>query len=251
MSYVRVESESGPDFYEAKENQDWYEKAIRMGIFDWQVGFSCRSVLCQRNWCLMHKGNPHRMNHVDIYGLLTVFEKIPAATAKTHVGKWFKVKLGELESTGARKGNRLRRKVSKKAFQALMKEYAVVRTQHVKELTGRLHTLITGSPLVEWHGRLFDEDYAFMSDKAVSNLYKIKSPAAKAYVWLLIKQEELARNTRGPKLSVTDSELGDGIGVTKTTAQSYRKILSKLKLIETSERSGGKTKEIAVTKVKY
>ena len=30
----------------------------------------------------------------------------------------------------------------------------------------------------------------------VGNLYRINSPAAKAYLWLLMQQEEAARNTR-------------------------------------------------------
>ncbi len=251
MHYVRVELESGPDFFEVKDGPEWYEKAIRMGIFQWQVGFSCRSVLCQRAWCPMHKGNPNRINPVDIYGLLTVFERIPAATAKTHVGKWFGMKLGDLESTGARTGARLRRKVSKKAFHDLMKEYTNVRPHQVRKLIGRLHALITRSPLVEWHRRQFDEDYAFLSDQAAVNLYKISGPAAKAYVWLLIRQEEVARNTRSPELSESDSELAKAIGVSKPTAQTYRKILEKLKLIETSEDKQGKIKEIRIVRVKY
>jgi hypothetical protein len=252
MHYVRVERESGPDFFEVKDGPEWYEKAIRMGIFDWQVGFSCRSVLCQRSWCPMHRGHrPHRINHVDIYGLITVFERIPAATAKTQVGKWFGMKLGELESTGARTSTRLRRKVSKKAFDDLMKEYANVRTHQVKELIGRLHGLITRSPLVEWHRRQFDEDHAFISDKAATNLYKINGPAAKAYVWLLTRQEELARNTRSPSLSVSDSELAKAIGVSKPTAQTYRKVLERLKLIESVEEKRGEIKEIRIARVRY
>jgi hypothetical protein len=53
-----------------------------------------------------------------------------------------------------------------------------MRTHQVREMISRLHSLITGSPVVEWHRRLFDSDYAFISDKAASNLYKIKGPAA-------------------------------------------------------------------------
>ena len=162
MKYVRVESESGPDFFEVKDTQDWYEKAIRMGIFDWQVGFSCRSVLCQRGWCPLHRGNPHRISPLDIYGLLTMFERIPATTAKTQVGKWFGMKLGELEATGAKTAKRHRRKVPKKAFYDLLKECPNMRTHQVKELSGRLHTLIMGSPSVEWHRRLFDEATRFV-----------------------------------------------------------------------------------------
>ncbi len=251
MRYVRVDAEAGPDFFEVKDGSEWYEKAIRMGIFDWQVGFSCRSVLCQRGWCPMHRGNPNRINPVDIYGLINVFERIPATTAKAAVGKWFGVKLGELESRGAGTGKRHRRKVSKKAFYDLMQEFQNMRTHQVKELVTRLHTLITGSPWVEWHGRQFDDNYAFLADKAASNLHKIRGPAAKAYVWLLIKQEELARNTRGPKLGVTDAQLAEAIGVTKRTACSYREELSKLKLISVSKQKGAKSQQIGIVRVIY
>ncbi len=252
MHYLRVERESGPDFFPVNDTKAWYEKAIRMGIFDWQVGFSCRSVLCERAWCPMHRGHhPHWINHVDIYGLITVFERIPAATAKTQVGKWFGMKLGELESSGARTSERLRRKVSKKEFYDLMKEYENVRVHQVRELVRRLHALITRSPLVEWHRRQFDEDSAFLSDQAAGNLYKIDGPAVKAYVWLLIRQEELARNTRGSGLSVSDSELGDAVRVSKPTAQSYRKTLEKLKLIQTLKSKRGKIEEIRIVRVRY
>lgn len=251
MKYARIERESGPDFFEVKDSSEWYEKAIRMGIFDWQVGFSCRSVLCQRSWCPLHRGNPDRINPVDVYGLLSAFERIPAVTAKAEVGKWFEMELGELKSTGTKTGKRHRRKVSKKAFYDLMKEFENMRAHQVKELIGLLDSLIRQSPWVEWHGRKFDEDYAFMADKAATNLYKINGPAVKAYIWLLIRQEELARNTRGPKLSVSDADLATGIGISKTTAQTYRKILSKLKLIETGRIIASKNNEVTIAKVKY
>lgn len=251
MTYVRIEAPSGPDFFEVKDTHSWYEKAIRVGIFDWQIGFSCRSLLCQRGWCPMHRGNPDRINPVDIYGLLTVFERIPAASAKTQVGKWFGVTLGDLKASGAKTKTVYRRKVPKQEFFELLKEFENMRVHQVKELIGRLDGLIRRSPVQVWHRRLFDDDHAFLSDKAAANLYKINGPAVKAYVLLLIKQEELARDTRGPKLSVSDSELAEAIGVSKPSAQTYRKTLTKLKLIEDREVAAGKTKEIRVIKAKY
>lgn len=251
MHYAKIEGEAGPDFFPVQDTEAWYEKAIRMGIWDWQVGFSCRSVLCQRGWCSMHRGNPNRINPVDIYGLLTVFERTPAASAKTQVGKWFGMKLGDLKNAGVRTPTVYRRKVSKKAISDLLKEYENMRTHQVKELIGRLHGLIKGSPFEEWHGRKFDDDHAFLSDKAADNLYRINSPAAKAYVWLLMRQEELARNTRGPKLSVSDSKLAEAIGTSKPSAQTYRKALTKLGLVETSETRAGRTAEIRIVKAKY
>ena len=62
--------------------------------------------------------------------------------------------------------------------------YKSVRTQHVNALIAELAGVIQRSELVDWHRRMFDEDYAFLKDRAADNLFKIKSPAVKAYVWL-------------------------------------------------------------------
>jgi hypothetical protein len=50
-------------------------------------------------------------------------------------------------------------------------------------------------------------------------------------LWLLIRQEQLARNTRGPGLEVSDSELAEGLGISKRTACDYREKLAKLRLV--------------------
>jgi len=76
-----------------------------------------------------------------------------------------------------------------------------VRIQHVTALIAELAGVIQSSELVEWRRPLFDADYAFLKEREADNLFKIKSPTFKAYVWLLIRQEELARSTRGPKQS--------------------------------------------------
>lgn len=240
-----------PDFYEVNDSYEWYERAIRMDIFEWQVGFSCRSNLCERDWCLLNRRNSKKIVPVDIYSLISIFEGISVAAAKSQVGRWFGMKLGDLESKGIRPSTRLRRKVPKKEILAVLARYKNVRTQHVKALIAELSAVIQGSGLVEWHRRMFDEDYAFLKDRAADNLFKIKSPAVKAYVWLLMRQEELARSTRGPKLEVSDKELAEAIGVSKPTAQTYRQILSKLKLIETEERTINKIKQISMTGTKY
>jgi hypothetical protein len=218
-------------------------------IFNWQVAFSCRSNLCQRDWCLLHRRNPQKIYSVDIYSLISTFEGISVATAKSHVAKWFGLKLGDLESKGVRDTTRQRRKVPKKELLAVFERYKNMRFQHVDTLIAELKGVIERSDVVEWHRRLFDEDYTFMKDSVVDNLFKIKSPAVKAYVWLLIRQEELARNTKGPRLEVSDSELAEGIGVTKTTAQNYREKLGKLKPIEASKGTWSKSREIAIEKV--
>ena len=70
-------------------------------------------------------------------------------------------------------------------------------------------------------------------------------------MWLLIRQEELARNTKGPRLAISDSEVAEGIGVTKRRAGDYRKELAALGLVEVQESKTGKRKGILIDKVKY
>ncbi len=240
-----------PEFYEVNDSYEWYERAIRMDIFEWQIGFKCRSYLCERDWCLMHRRNPKKIVPVDVYSLIATFEGISVAAAKSQIGKWFGLKLGDFESKGVRPSIRLRRKVPKKEILAVLDRYRNVRAQHVPALITELAGVIQRSEMIEWHRRMFDDDHVFLRDRAADNLFKIKGPAVKAYVWLLMRQEELARSTRGPNLRVSDAELAQAISVTKPTAQTYRKILSKLKLIETEERIINKIKHITITGAKY
>jgi hypothetical protein len=240
-----------PEAYPVKDTHEWYDGAIRLGIFEWQVGFSCCSFLCERHWCSLHRKHPKRLNPVDIYGLISEFEGMPLLKAKEAVGRWFGVQLGDLTAKGVRDTRKPRRKVPKKAIKDLLAKYRSMRRQHVEPFISELRTLLNGCPVVPWHGRMFDDEHAFFSDKLVANIYRIKGPAVKAYLWLLMHQEEKARNTRGPSMSVSDSELAAGLGVSRPNAWEYRKILSDLKLIETEEIKSGKVKEIRIKRTKY
>ena len=245
------DQDGNPVFYEVKDSYEWYDRAIRMDIFDWQVGFRCRSNLCQRDWCLLHRRNPKKIVPVDTYSLISTFEGISVAVAKSQVAKWFGLKLGDLESKGVRDTTRPRRKVPKKEILAVFDRYKNMRVQHVDTLIAELKGVIERSDVVDWHRRLFDEDYTFMKDRVVDNLYKIKGPAVKAYVWLLMRQEELARNTKGPGLEVSDSELAEGLGISKRTACDYREKLTKLRLVEATKVKDSKIGEIAITRTIY
>ncbi len=222
-----------------------------MDIFEWQVGFACRSNLCERDWCLLHRRNRKKIVPVDIYSLISVFEGISVAAAKSRIAKWFGLKLGDFESKGIRPSTRLRRKVSKKAIMASLDRYKNIRTQHVHALISELAGLIKQSEQVQWHRRMFDDDHVFLKDRAADNLYKIKGPAVKAYVWLLTRQEELARSTKGPALEISDKELAEALGVSKRTACTYREELTKIRLLTVQEKKGSKIGELVITKVKY
>jgi hypothetical protein len=56
----------------------WYIRALRIGAFLFNgklgVGFSCRSLSCKRQRCLLNLKNPNRLNRVDLYQLLQIFE---------------------------------------------------------------------------------------------------------------------------------------------------------------------------------
>ncbi len=74
-------------FYTVDDRHEWYAIAIRMGIFDWQVGSSYRSILCERNWCKLHRANPDRISPYGIYSLMQIFEACMPGKAFAAVGK--------------------------------------------------------------------------------------------------------------------------------------------------------------------
>ncbi len=74
----------------------WYIRALRIGLFLFNgklgVGFSCRSLSCQRKRCPLNLRNINRLNRVDLYQLLQIFEgetAMPLARAVAEVSRWF------------------------------------------------------------------------------------------------------------------------------------------------------------------
>jgi hypothetical protein len=240
-----------PAAFEVKDDYTWYASAIRMGIFEWQVGFSCRSLSCERHWCKLHLRNPKRVNPCDVYSLIQIFEACVPGKALLAVGKWFGVKLSAFESKGiTEKRQTVRYAVSKQAVYDLFARYGNMRHQHVEAFIREARELIEGSPLVPWHQRLFDEHRAFLSKKVIGNLYRINGAAVKAYVWLLIQQEESARNTRAV-FRVSDADLMQGLGIVRSTAKAFREQLHALGMITLDVKKSGDKRGIAITKVKY
>jgi hypothetical protein len=185
-----------PDPQPVQDSHEWYDSALRIGIFKWEVGFSCRSRRCERHWCKLSLKNPRKFHHVDLYGLIQLFEVCGAATALSEVAKGFNVKLRPFESKGSHKDRILRYAVPKSAIYGLIDEYRTMRHQHVSDFISQAKSIIQSSAVLEWHRRMFDEEYCFLSMKVTGNLHKINSPSAKAYLWLLVRQEELARRTK-------------------------------------------------------
>jgi hypothetical protein len=250
MRYRVAEDEHGnPQHIPVRDAHEWYDRALRIGIFRSQVGFSCRSMLCERRWCKLHRLYPGRIP-VDIYSLIDLFERCVLAQALSMVGKWFGVKLQEFESAGIGPVKGYRYSVPKQALYDLLARYPSMRHQHVDAFTREAAQLIRSCPLVPWHGRMFDEKLTFLSQKIIGNLFRIKGPSAKGYLWLLMVQEERARNTREP-FGVTDSELAEALGVSLSTAGTYRRDLTNLALVQVEEKKHGKNREITIRKVKY
>jgi hypothetical protein len=54
-----------------QKERPWYIGTLRIGVFLFNgklgVGFSCRSLACQRNRCPLNLKNRNRLNRVDLY----------------------------------------------------------------------------------------------------------------------------------------------------------------------------------------
>ncbi len=211
----------------------WYENSIRMGIFYWQVGFSCASWGCRRWRCKMHRRNPKRKNPVDIYSLIALFEEFSTARALTEVQKWFGGKLGSFHYAGIEKNRRPRYAVPKGLLMDLIKPSKAIRHQHVDALIQEAADLIRLSPIVDWHPRLFSGECVYLSRKIIKEvtLYEIKSPAIRLYLWLLVRQEEEASHNRF-ELKLTIQDVSKALDADRGTVVRYRDRLQELGLLE-------------------
>ena len=117
-----------------------------------------------------------------------------------------------------------------------------MRNQHVESFLKEAVELIQGSQVVPWHGRTFDTDSAFFSRKIVGNLYRINSPAAKAYLWLLMQQEETARNTR-TRFQASDSEVGRGPWRNQDDGSEIQRAIEALGLVQVEVANGRKVEK--------
>jgi hypothetical protein len=109
MHYRVAQDEHGnPLHMPVQDKYEWYASALRIGIFRSQLGFRCRSMLCERHWCKLHSKNQKELPVIDVYSLIDLFEGCGLAQAMSIVAKWFGVKLQHFESAGAGpiKGNK-------------------------------------------------------------------------------------------------------------------------------------------------
>jgi hypothetical protein len=247
---VAQDEHGNPLHIPVRDIHEWYDSALRIGIFRSEVGFRCRSMLCERHWCKLHRKNRKELPVIDVYSLIDLFERCGLAQAVGIVATWFGKKLQPFESAGNGPVQGYRYAVPKAAIHDLLGRYPKMRHQHVEDFIREAVQLVRGCVLVPWHGRKFDDALAFLSRKLLGNLYRIKNPAAKAYLWLLIKQEEAARNTRA-SFRIADSELAAGLKVKLPTAGNYRRELEKHGLVQVEEKKRGKNRGFSIRKVKY
>jgi hypothetical protein len=211
----------------------WHGGCLRMGIFGWAVGFSCSSTGCRRNWCKLNLANPKRINPVDVYSLLMIFEEFSLPKAKSEVQKWFGGKLGKFSYAGKEKNRKPWYAVPKEQLMRLIADSADVRHQDVQPLIKAATALIRDSAVVDWHLRLFSDDLAYFSTKIISDalLTGIGSPAIRLYLWLLVRQEEEARHNRY-ELALSDTVVAEALGVDRSTIGRYRKHLVNMGLLQ-------------------
>lgn len=258
IHHLLIDGEKGL-FQQVEDTGDLYTGVLRLGVWKWHVGFSCKSIECHRDWCKLHHRNPNRINPVDIFSLIQIFDGCDLTTAFSAVRKGFGYKLRPFKAGELGAETKLRYAVPKQVVYELIQKYQGMRLQHIDGLVKEAHALVQGFSMVPWHSRLFNQDIAYFSHKVVGNLYRIKGPAIKAYLWLLIRQEELARQTNPTKdthkakwkLRVSDPDLAKALGVTRDTAASYREKLETLDLVEVETKSTGQVTHKFITKVKY
>jgi predicted transcriptional regulator len=90
--------------------------------------------------------------------------------------------------------------------------------------------------VVDWHPRLFSDEYAYLSQKIIKDvtLYRIKSPATRLYLWLVVRQEEEASHNRF-ELKLTIQDVVKALDVDRSTVVRYRDRLQELGLLKISK----------------
>ncbi len=86
------------------------------------------------------------------------------------------------------------------------------------------------------HGRIFSNYFAFFWPQLIENniLAQINGLAIRLYGWLLIVQEEHARENKW-SMELTDAEMARQLGISRKTAGIYREELQKLGLLTIRE----------------
>ncbi len=184
-----------PEIAHEKE-RIWYIRALRIGVFLFNgklgVGFSCRSLSCQRKRCLLNLRNINRLNRVDLYQLLQIFEgemAMPLARAVRDVSVWFGIPLhvfGEAHYAVPR-----------------LSVYRQIKRYHnnIPKLIKNFSNLCKRSALVYFDMKPPSDDvyadHLFFPQPMITGgtLSKINSPAVVTYLYLwMLKMEQALQN---------------------------------------------------------
>jgi len=174
----------------------WYILALRIGVFLFNgklgVGFSCRSLSCQRKRCPLNLRNINRLNRVDLYQLLQIFEgemAMPLARAVRDVSIWFGIPLhvfGEAHYA-----------VPRLSVYRQIKRYQ----NNIPKLIKNFSNLCKRSALVYFDMKPPSDDvyadHLFFPQPMITGgtLSKINSPAVVTYLYLwMLKMEQAQQN---------------------------------------------------------
>jgi hypothetical protein len=181
----------------APENERfWYIRALRIGVFLFDgklgIGFSCRSLSCQRRKCPLNLKNENRLNRVDIYQLLQVFEgekAMPISRAVAEVSKWFDLTLHGFGQAYCA--------VPKESVYRQLKLY----NKNIPKLIKNFSNLCGRSDLVYFDlkpptDKVFRDHFFFPETMITAGtLDTINSPAVVTYIYLwMLRMEQLQRN---------------------------------------------------------
>jgi hypothetical protein len=177
----------------------WYIRALRIRTFLFNgklgVGFSCRSRGCQRRRCplnLKERDREDRLNRVDLYQLLQIFEEeaaMPLARAVAEVSQWFGLPLHGFGQAHFA--------VPSQSVYRQIKRYQ----KNIPGLIRNFSNLCKRSPLAyfdikpptdEVHRDCFFFPQTMITESSLTN---INSPAVVTYLYLwMLKMEQVRQN---------------------------------------------------------
>jgi len=213
----------------------WYADALEILITaQGEVGFVCKSVECQRTRCKLHRSHPKR-RIVDIYSVIQIFEghDSPARVVpiiEAELGPMVRLPRGGTEE----KSTIPRIAVPKTEIHALIGRHSKMRRQHVPQLIREAETLISSSEIIQVSGtRTFSDEHAYFWPQIIDDhlLSLINSPAIRLYLWLLVYQEERARENEF-QVRLTDAGVARSLDISRKTAGQYRQILETTGLLK-------------------
>lgn len=213
----------------------WYVDALEMFITSQdEVGFDCHSTECLRTRCKLNIRNPDCMRRLDLFSLIQIFHGFRSVNQAIRIVSKEFGKIDKFESHGVQEREKIiRYAVPKHEIHDLIIRYAGKRRQHITQLIEEASDLIRSCMIVELdHGRVFSNYFAFLWPPIIENkiLTRINGLPIRLYLWLLIVQEENARENRWV-MELTDAEIARQLGISRKTAGIYRQELQKLGIL--------------------